>query len=137
MQKDQRSWKYVRLSQLAGVGFFLLAGYYLAMIGVISEKQRKTYRKKVDDECEKLYLIHHMHHFKSGKNIEHELHHCFLFAKKNMKGKKYSIAHKSIKKELLHCITGNFEGILYDHANNVYEIISEDISRERISVIKI
>lgn len=104
---------------------------------MIPEKQRKTYRKKIDDECKKLYSIHHMHHFQSGKNIEHELHHCFLFEKKNMGGKKYSIAHKVVKKELLHCVSGNFEGKLYDHTNNAYEIISKNINGKRISAIKI
>lgn len=101
------------------------------------EKQRKTYRKKIDDEYGKLYLIHHMHHFESGKNIEHELHHCFLFEKKNMGGKKYSIIHKVIKKELFHCIDGSFEGKLYDHANNAYEMISENINGKRVSIIEI
>lgn len=101
------------------------------------EKQRKTYRKKNDDKYKKLYLIHHMHHFEFGKNVEHELHHCFLFAKKNMIGKKYSIIHKVIKKELFHCISVNFEGKLYDHANNAYEITSENINGKRISAIKI
>ena len=101
-----------------------------------SEKQRRTYRKKIDDEYKKLYLIHHMHHFEYGKNIKHELHHCFLFAKKNMGGKRYSIVHKAMKKELLHCISGNFEGKLYDHTNNVYGIIGEKINGKRISVIE-
>jgi hypothetical protein len=104
---------------------------------MIPEKQRKNYRKKIDDQYKKLYLIHHMHHFQSGKNIKHELHHCFLFAKKSMGGKKYSIIHKVIKKELLHCISGNFEGNLYDHTNNTYEIVSKNIDGKRISVIKI
>ncbi|MFA6193832.1 MAG: hypothetical protein WC726_03170 [Parcubacteria group bacterium] len=107
------------------------------MASIIPEKQRKNYRKKIDDEYKKLYLIHHMHHFQSGKNIKHELHHCFLFARKSMKGKKYSIIHKVAKKELLHCISGNFEGRLYDHANNVYKIINKNIDGKRISVIEI
>jgi hypothetical protein len=105
------------------------------MEGMILEKQRKTYRKKIDDAYVKLYLIHHMHHFQSGKNIKHELHHCFLFEKKDTKGRKYAIIHKTFKGELLHCIAGNFEGKLYDHTNNSYKIISRNINEKRISVI--
>ena len=101
------------------------------------EKQRKIYQKKVDDEYKKLYLIHHMHHFQSGRNIKHELHHCFLFARKSMKGKKYSIIHKVAKKELLHCISGNFEGKLYDHADNVCEIKIVTVNGKKLSVIEI
>lgn len=101
------------------------------------EKRRGKFCCKVDDEYEKLYLLHHMHHFQSGKNIEHELHHCFLFEKKEMKGKKYLIIHKVIKKELLHCIVGNFEGKLYDHANNVYLIRKKQINGNGIFEIKI
>ena len=101
------------------------------------ELKRKFSHKKADDKYEKLYLLHHMHHFQSGKNIEHELHHCFLFEKKNMKGKKYSVYHRIIAKKILHCISGNFEGKLYDHANNAYGIISENINGKRISIVKI
>jgi hypothetical protein len=54
-----------------------------------------------------------------------------------MKGKKYSIIHKIAKKELLHCISGNFEGILYDHTNNAYKIINKNIDGKRISVVRI
>jgi hypothetical protein len=107
------------------------------MTSIVPEKQKKSYRKKVDDEYKKLYLIHHMHHFQSGKNIKHELHHCFLFARKSMKGKKYLIIHKIAKKELLHCISGNFEGRLYDHANNAYIIVKKKIDGRGISAIKI
>jgi len=101
------------------------------------EKKRKNYRKKADDKYENLYLLHHMHHFHSGKNIEHELHHCFLFKKKGMKGKKYSIIHRVVKNKLLHCILGNFEGKLYDHVNNTYFINRKLINGKRTSTIEI
>ena len=101
------------------------------------EKRSKVYSKKADDKYEKLYLLHHMHHFRVGKNIEHELHHCFLFEKKNMKGGRHIIIHKVIKGELLHCIVGKYEGKLYDHTNNVYEVISKNINGKRVSTLKI
>jgi len=50
-----------------------------------------------------------------------------LFEKKNMKGKKHPIIHKIIKRNLAHCIVGDFEGKLYDHANNVYIIKKGEI----------
>lgn len=107
------------------------------MTSITPEKRERRHRKKIDGKYEKLYILHHMHHFRSGKNIEHELHHCFLFVKKNMNGKKYSIIHKVIKNKLFHCISGNFEGKLYDHANNAYRIISKNVNGKRISAIKI
>lgn len=85
----------------------------------------------------KLYLIHHMHHFKSGKGAEHELHHCFLFEKKNMAGKKYPVVHIALKNKLFHCLKGDFDGKLYDHANNVFVIIRKKINGKRISAIEI
>lgn len=101
------------------------------------EKKQKNFCRKTDDKYEKLYLLHHMHHFKSGKNVEHELHHCFLFEKKNTKGKKYTIIHKIIKNKLFHCVLGNFEGKLYDHANNAYIIREKKINGNGISEIEI
>ena len=101
------------------------------------EKRQQKFCCKADDEYEKLYLLHHMHHFQSGKNVEHELHHCFLFSEKNMKGKKYVIIHKNVEEKLYHCLAGNFEGKLYDHANNVYIIRKKQINGNGISEIKI
>lgn len=107
------------------------------MESIIPERRKKRYLKRSDDHLGKLYFIHHMHHFKSGKDIEHELHHCFLFEKKNMAGKKYSVVHRTIKNKLFHCLEADFEGILYDHANNTYMIARKKIDGKRISAIKI
>jgi hypothetical protein len=107
------------------------------MDSITPEKRKKHHLKKADDKFKKLYFIHHMHHFESGKDIEHELHHCFLFEKKNMAGKKYSVIHKAVKNKLFHCIDCDFEGKLYDHANNTFEISKKKIDGKRISAIKI
>jgi hypothetical protein len=101
------------------------------------DKRTKFFLKKTDDKYEDLYLLHHMHHFKSGKNIEHELHHCFLFEKKNMKGKKYSIRHRFVGRRLLHCVTDIFEGKLYDHRNNQFMVELININDKKLAVIKI
>jgi hypothetical protein len=101
------------------------------------EKRSEKFCRKTDDKYEKLYLLHHMHHFQPGKNVEHELHHCFLFEKKNMKGKKFKIVHKKIRNRLLHCVAGNFEGKLYDHASNAYIIRKRKINGNGASEIEI
>ena len=71
-----------------------------------------------------------MHHFKSGKTVEHELHHCFLFSQKNMNGKKYNIIHKFYKNKIYHCISRIYTGTLYDHANNSYKIREKKINNK-------
>jgi hypothetical protein len=107
------------------------------MDSITPEKRKKRHLRKADDKFKKLYSIHHMHHFESGKKIEHELHHCFLFERKNMAGRKYSVNHEKVKNKLFHCVDRDFEGKLYDHANNAYEIRSRKIDGKRISAIKI
>ncbi len=77
-----------------------------------------------------------MHHFKSGKQIKHELHHCFLFNKKNMQGKKYSIIHKIYKNEVFHCLNGRFEGMLYDHSNNTFKIVPKKLNGQTIYEVR-
>ena len=46
-----------------------------------------------EQEQAKLYLVHHMHHLKSFFGAKHELHHCFLYSQKDMKGEKFEIKH--------------------------------------------
>lgn len=101
------------------------------------EKRKKRHRKKVDDKYEKLYLLHHMHHFRDGNKISHELHHCFLFNGKSMQGKRYSVTHKTNEDKLYHCVSECLENKLYDHAGNVYLIIKKKINGKRVSTIKI
>jgi len=99
------------------------------------EKHKKQFLKLADEQ-EKLYLIHHMHHFKDGQNVNHELHHCFLFSKKNMRGGRYSVIHKRNKNDVFHCIDAQFEGVLYDHKNNSFKIVPRKLTNEIIYEIK-
>lgn len=100
------------------------------------ENRKRNYKKTTDDKYKKYYLIHHMHHFKSGNNVEHNLHHCFLFSKKNMEGKRHKIIHKVFKDNIYHCIEKKYEETLYDHANNAYKIIPKKIIKKKIYEIK-
>ncbi len=84
------------------------------------QKEEKIQTRRVDESP--LYGLHHMHHFEKDNEIIHELHHCFLFGQKNMKGRRFTISHKRIDTEIYHMISPGFEGNLYDHANNVYRI---------------
>ena len=43
----------------------------------------EEYQEKNDDRLARVYLVHHMHHFLRNGEIEHELHHCFLYTGKN------------------------------------------------------
>lgn len=83
-----------------------------------------------------LYLIHHIHHYiDKKKRISHELHHCFLFSEKNLKGKKFKVKHLLIKNKLYHVLEKEFSGILYDHANNSYKIVYKKIGKDKYSLI--
>ncbi|MCX6702581.1 MAG: hypothetical protein NTW60_01805 [Candidatus Wolfebacteria bacterium] len=73
-----------------------------------------------EKEQERLYLVHHMHHFKAGKGVKHDLHHCPLFAKAGMKGREFKIKHHLSEGKLLHIIDGVFTGVVYDHVNRKF-----------------
>jgi len=85
-----------------------------------------------------LYLIHHIHHYvdKKGK-VSHEIHHCFLFSKKNLGGNKFKIKHLVIKNKLYHVLEKKFVGILYDHWGNPYKIINEETESTKYSLVKL
>ena len=101
------------------------------------EKQKKKFLSALEDNKKiKLYLIHHMHHFKVGSDVGHELHHCFLFSQKDMKGKKYHVIHKFYKNNCFHCLKEKFKGILYDHAGNSFSIKSKRLGRQTVGEIK-
>lgn len=85
-----------------------------------------------------LYLIHHLHHLKSEKDgIIHEIHHCFLFSKKNGRGEKFKVKHLLKGNRLYHILDKDFSGILFDHANNSYNIISQKIGGVNYPLIKL
>jgi len=89
-----------------------------------------------EKEQERLYLIHHMHHLKSNQNALHELHHCFLFSEKNMKGDKYQIKHLVFTSKLFHVLNKTFSGRLYDHKNRAFKIAIKKILGKNRSVVE-
>ena len=82
-----------------------------------------------------LYLVHHMHHFKRGESIQHEIHHCPLFSEKDMKGEKYRIKHLLVKGKLFHILDKLFFGFLYDHLNNSFKIAIKKKKNKKYSVL--
>lgn len=83
----------------------------------------------------RLYLIHHMHHYQRKNEVIHELHHCFLFSKPNMKGEKFSVKHLFLKDKLYHVLEGKVPEILFDHANNSFTIKRKEINHQTYFVI--
>lgn len=75
-----------------------------------------------EKEQEHLYPVHHMHHLKTKKGATHELHHCFLFSEKEMKGEKFTIDHLVFEDKLYHFIDRPHSGKLYDHADRAFPI---------------
>jgi len=88
-----------------------------------------------EEEQVRLYLIHHMHHYPKKTEVIHELHHCFLFLKPNMKGNKFSVEHLYIKGSLYHIIKRKTPVILYDHANNKFNIETKKIDGNIYSIV--
>jgi len=103
----------------------------------IEKQKRKSFSKLENNRELKLYLIHHMHHFGKRARVRHELHHCFLFSQKKMKGKKYNIVHKLYKDNFFHCLNQKFKGVLYDHVGNSFLIKPKRLDKEIIYEIKI
>jgi len=98
---------------------------------------KKTENLLTEQEQKKLYAVHHMHHFKAGKNgCSHDLHHCFLFTQKNMAGNKYNIKHLLSDGKLYHVLAQPFSGILYDHLNKPFKTVNIKIRRKTCSVLK-
>ncbi len=99
-----------------------------------SEIPRAKQLKKINEATQgRSYLIHHIHHFKKGsRGARHEVHHCLLFGKKSMKGKKYIVSHRVFGNKLYHCLTEKFEGELFDHTSGVLKIIRKKINDKEI-----
>ena len=78
-------------------------------------------RRKIDREAA-VYSLHHMHHFKTGRGLRHEVHHCPLFSRPGLKGKIFTIIHVTDKNGIRHCVKEKFTGFAYDHAGKRYQI---------------
>lgn len=89
-----------------------------------------------EQSAQKLYLIHHMHHYQEKKDIIHEIHHCLLFSGCSMGGEKYSVEHQLIGKKLYHVVLGEPPEVLYDHEDNNYEIVELISDKKKYYIIK-
>jgi len=90
-----------------------------------------------EKEQERLYLAHHMHHLKSGmKNTKHELHHCFLFSRKNMRGSKHKMIHLILDGKLFHVLNKLYSGILFDHLDRPFTIKVAELNGKKYSIVK-
>jgi len=89
-----------------------------------------------EKQQQRLYLVHHMHHFRSGKTgVAHDLHHCFLFTGKKMAGDRYAIRHLLTSGRLCHVLDKNFSGLLYDHAGHAFKIKPLKIKNKIYSLV--
>ncbi len=82
-------------------------------------------KRAPDWKVDYIYLIHHMHPPKRAEDME-ELHHCFLFEKKRLKGNKFTQKHVKDGKKFRHALdikdlTLAPEAV-YDHLNNKFSI---------------
>jgi hypothetical protein len=94
--------------------------------------------KKQKNEQDWIYLIHHMHQPDNYKDVE-ILHHCEMFEKKNLKGKKYKQMHIKEGKFILHALdiknVDKSPEVVYDHLNNGFKIIIKTIDKDKYAVI--
>lgn len=89
-----------------------------------------------EEEQKRLYLVHHMHHFQDrNKKVIHDLHHCYLFTKKGMKGERFRMKHLLVKNNLFHVLDKSFVGFLYDHKNNRFKIAERKIGDKKYSIV--
>lgn len=88
-----------------------------------------------EEEQERLYLIHHMHHLKGSNEVIHELHHCPLFSEPDMQGEKFSVDHLFVENKLYHILDKQAPQTLYDHTNNSFPILEVGINNRKYFVV--
>jgi len=85
-----------------------------------------------------IYLIHHMHSPGKAEDME-EIHHCIMFEKKNEKGKKYNQKHVKDGSVFQHVLDikdlEKAPEIVYDHLNNGFKVVIQEINKEKYAVI--
>ncbi len=102
--------------------------------------KKKQTHKKPKAEQDWIYLIHHMHPPEKEEDME-TLHHCFLFEKKGLKGKKFLQRHVKDGKVFQHALDikekdlDSAPKIVYDHLNNGFKIKVIEISKKRYAVV--
>lgn len=98
---------------------------------------KKQRRAASEANERKLYAIHHLHHVMAVKGAKHELHHCVLFAEKDLAGQMHRIIRVKKGAELFHCLKDKFTGKLYDHANRSYKITPIEIKNKKRYAIEL
>lgn len=88
-----------------------------------------------EEEQERLYLIHHMHHLEDNNEVIHELHHCLLFSQPNMQGEGFSVGHLLAEEKLYHILDKPAPRALYDHANNSFLILEIEIGNQKYQIV--
>lgn len=105
-------------------------------------KKKQVHRKKVKKpkpEQDWVYLLHHMHPPESEDKME-ILHHCQLFEKKGMKGKKFNQRHVKDDKVFQHALdikekeVDDAPKIVYCHLNNEYKISVKEINDKKWAI---
>jgi len=86
-----------------------------------------------------IYLIHHMHPAEDPLDTE-ILHHCFMFEKKNLKGKKFEQIHVIDENGIiLHAIKikdpEKAPKLLYDHLNNSFKVVVKKVNKKKYAII--
>ena len=97
--------------------------------------------KKPKAEQDFIYLLHHMHQNEKDPTKMEELHHCVVFEKKNLKGKKWEQIHIKDGKVIQHVLDipedklDTAPEVVYDHLNNGFKIKIMEIDNKKFAVI--
>lgn len=121
----------------------ILAGFGFTLEDIITAAKKKQIHrrhvKKPTAEQDWIYLLHHMHPPKREEDME-TLHHCQLFEKKGMKGKKFDQRHVKDGKIFQHAIVikenemDNAPKLVYCHLGNEYKIQVKEINGKKWAI---
>lgn len=97
------------------------------------------HRKKALPEQDWIYLLHHLHPPKRAQDME-IVHHCVLFEKKNLKGRKFPQKHVKDGKFFQHALdieekeVDSAPKVVYCHLNNSYKIGIKEIDGKKYAI---
>lgn len=108
---------------------------------VLGKKKQvhKKHVKKPLPEQDWIYLLHHMHPPVKEEDME-TLHHCQLFEKKDLKGKRFNQRHVKDGKIFWHALdikekeVDSAPKIIYCHLNNEYKIGIKKINDKKWAI---
>jgi len=114
----------------------VLNSYGLTLTHIIGAKTHKHKIPKAEQDW--IYLIHHMHPPKKAEEME-TLHHCYMFEKKNLKGKQYEQIHVKDEDVFQHAIKikdpEKAPEVLYDHLNNSFKVVVKEIEKKKYAIM--